>query len=340
MAELELRGLSCRVGAAMAVQDVSLSVDAGEVVALLGPAAAGKSALLAAIAGLLPLAAGSVWFRGHDLARVPPQRRGFGVAFQQPVLWPHLTVAGNVLYPLRLRRLERGRAEGRMQAALDLVQMLPLADRRPDRLSVAERQRVAVARAMVFGAPLLLFDAPLAALDAGERAELWQRLLELQPRLNGTLLVATRDVAEAQAMAGRIAVLHRGALQQVGTAAELYAAPRTRLVAELFGPANVLAGMLRELRPGGFVWVAEGVRLVQAVPAEPSRPALGSPVSLCLRPERIVMLADAAQADNEIAGNIVGWRQVGGTFDVSVSTPLGLLRLALPAGSLTCCEYR
>jgi iron(III) transport system ATP-binding protein len=234
-----------------ALDDVSLVVPPGEIVVLVGPSGCGKTTLLRAVAGLETPDAGVVEIHGRrcfDSASgtdVPPERRAVSMVFQNYALWPHLTAAQNVAYPLRAnRRSRRPRADAHRRARelLDVVGIGDLADQHPHQMSGGQRQRVALARALVAGSDLVLFDEPLSNVDAQVRTQLRRELLTMQRELGFAALFVTHDQAEAMELADRIAVMGCGRLVQLGTPREVYDRPATRYVARFIGSANELAG--------------------------------------------------------------------------------------------------
>ncbi|MDQ1105350.1 ABC transporter ATP-binding protein [Nocardioides zeae] len=237
---LRLRGVTVAYDGVPALADASLHLPAGEVLAVLGPSGSGKSTLLRAVAGLEPLAAGSVAFDGADLAGVPPHRRGFALMFQDGQLFGHLSVGRNVAYPLRLRRTPRATTQARVAELLALVGLEGYADRAPGTLSGGERQRVALARALACAPRLLLLDEPLSALDRALRERLAGDLAGILRAAGTTALLVTHDVDEAYAVADRVAVVRGGRVVQEGTVAEVDAAPRDAEVARLLGYPHVV----------------------------------------------------------------------------------------------------
>jgi thiamine transport system ATP-binding protein len=225
-----------------AVAGVSLALDEGEVLAVLGPSGCGKSTLLRAIAGLEPLRGGRVLAGGADQARVPTHRRGFALMFQDGQLFDHLTVARNVGYPLRLRRVGRAEVRRRVGELLDLVGLGSYADRLPGTLSGGERQRVALARALATDPRLLLLDEPLSALDAGLRERLAGELGAILRQAGTTALMVTHDHEEAFTVADRLAVMRSGRLVQEGPIADVWARPADTETALFLGYARVVAG--------------------------------------------------------------------------------------------------
>lgn len=327
---LALRGLTKRYGNFTAVDSVSLKVERGEFLTLLGPSGSGKTTILMCIAGFVAPTEGAVLLDGADITPLPPERRDFGMVFQGYALFPHMTVAENVAFPLRVRKLGAAEREAKVKAALDLVQLGRFADRLPRQLSGGQQQRVALARALVFDPALLLLDEPLSALDKKLRAELQEELKALHRRVGRTFVNVTHDQEEALSLSDRVAILNHGKLVQEGPPAHLYEHPRTRFVADFLGKSNFLHGTVQESVPEGFVIGAGTTRIVQSV-AKNRRPAHGSPVLLSLRPEKIALLNEDDAADNVVTGRIAAWSYLGAGYTLVVETPdLGALRVALP----------
>jgi putative spermidine/putrescine transport system ATP-binding protein len=329
---LALQGLGKRYGTFTAVDDVSLKVERGQFLTLLGPSGSGKTTILMCIAGFVEPTDGAVLLDGRDITALPPERRDFGMVFQGYALFPHMTVAENVAFPLRVRRMGAAEREAKVRAALDLVQLERFAERRPSQLSGGQQQRVALARALVFDPALLLLDEPLSALDKKLRAELQEELKALHRRVGRTFVNVTHDQEEALSLSDRVAILNHGKLVQEGAPAALYEQPHTRFVADFLGKSNFLHGVVRESDRGGFAVEAGGTRLVQALPPNASRPAPGTPALLSLRPEKIALLGADGGADNVVEGRIATWSYIGTGFALLVQVPgLGPLRVALPA---------
>jgi putative spermidine/putrescine transport system ATP-binding protein len=331
---LELRGLSKRYGSFVAVEDVSLRVERGEFLTLLGPSGSGKTTILMAIAGFTAPSGGAILLDGSDITGLPPEKRDFGMVFQGYALFPHMSVAENVAFPLRVRGLGRADRDAKVRAALDLVQLDRFAERRPAQLSGGQQQRVALARALVFDPALLLLDEPLSALDKKLRAELQEELKALHRRVGRTFVNVTHDQEEALSLSDHVAILNHGRLIQLGAPAQLYERPRTRFVADFLGKSNFLHGTVREVPAMGHGTMAlqsGATRLVQAAGAG-ARPALGSRALLSLRPEKIALLAEDDAADNSVTGEIASWAYLGAGFTLAVRTAdLGEIRVALPS---------
>lgn len=247
-ASVSLRNVRKTYGPVVAIDDVSLDIGAGEFLAMLGPSGSGKSTILMSIAGFEHPQGGEILLGGQPILRLPPHRRGIGTVFQRYALFPHMTVAENVAYPLRRRGFSRADVESEVNRALELVNLGTYQSRYPAQLSGGQQQRVAVARALVFRPPLLLMDEPLGALDRKLRQQMQLELKLLHKELGTTIVMVTHDQEEALSMADRIALLNSGALQQVGTPAELYEAPRTAFVAGFIGETNLLPVEIAERR--------------------------------------------------------------------------------------------
>ncbi len=329
---LTLRGLSKHYGSFVAVDQVSLEVEQGEFLTLLGPSGSGKTTILMAVAGFVAPSAGSILLDGSDITPLPPEKRNFGMVFQGYALFPHMTVAENVGFPLRVRGLSRADRDAKVRAALDLVQLGQFADRLPKQLSGGQQQRVALARALVFDPSLLLLDEPLSALDKKLRAELQEELKALHQRVGRTFVNVTHDQEEALSMSDRIAILNHGKLIQHGAPAELYERPRTRFVADFLGKSNFLEGVARLPTAQGFTLEAGGRNLAVRLAPGAAAPPDGARSLVSLRPEKVSLLAEGEATENAIEGRILAWAYLGTGFSLRVGTEaLGELRVALPA---------
>jgi putative spermidine/putrescine transport system ATP-binding protein len=300
--DLSLHGVTKRYEGAPAVDDLTLSARPGEFLFLLGPSGCGKTTTLRIVAGFVRPDAGEVRIRGHDVARVPPYRRRVGLVFQSYALFPHLTVAENVAFGLRMRHVGRAEIRERVKRALELVQLHGLDERLPRQLSGGQQQRVALARATVIEPDILLLDEPFSNLDQRLRQDLRQEVRGLQRRLGITSVFVTHDQEEALSMADRIALMRGGRLEQVGTPDELYEQPASPFVATFLGDCNVFRGTC-EGSDGGTAWLrtADGTR-VRGLPGTPA-PTAGSAVVGLVRPERM-RLTEANTAVNTLGGVI------------------------------------
>jgi sn-glycerol 3-phosphate transport system ATP-binding protein len=248
---IQLEGVAKHWGASRAVDGVTFSAEAGSFVVLLGPSGCGKSTTLRLIAGLDTPTAGTIRIGGRDVTHLAPAQRGLSMVFQSYALFPHMTVAENIVFGLRVRRV-RDR-EARLKRAAELLGLGPLLERKPSQLSGGQQQRVALGRAIVAEAPVCLMDEPLSNLDAQLRGEMRREIRALQRRLGMTMVYVTHDQTEAMTMADRVVLLRAGRIEQVGTPEELYAKPATAFTASFIGapPMNVMPNgeMLVGVRP-------------------------------------------------------------------------------------------
>jgi sulfate transport system ATP-binding protein len=251
---IRVQGVSRAFGELRAVDDVSFTVNPGELVALLGPSGGGKSTLLRIIAGLETADAGSVWLDGEEVGHLHARTRRVGFVFQHYALFRHMTVAQNVAFGLDVRAVPAAERDARVNELLDLMGLGGLGHRRPDGLSGGQRQRVALARALAPRPRLLLLDEPFAAIDARVREELRQWLRALHDEVHVTSLFVTHDQQEAFALADRVLVIHQGRLEQAGTPAEILDHPATEFIARFVGDVNVLDARARggEARAGAL----------------------------------------------------------------------------------------
>jgi thiamine transport system ATP-binding protein len=301
---LAVRALSVVYGATPAVADADLDLVEGRVLAVLGPSGCGKSTLLRAVAGL-EAASGTVAWRGADLSRTPTHQRGFALMFQDGQLFPQLTVARNVAYPLRLRRTPRAEAGARVAELLELVGLSGLADRLPATLSGGERQRVALARALAASPRLLLLDEPLSALDAGLRQRLAVDLRRILVEAGTTAVMVTHDHEEAFTVADDLAVMRAGRIVQAGPIADVWAAPVDAETALFLGYARVLDG-------------DSSTRLLRAAGLPPA-PAVA-----------VRRSALAVSADGPIPAEVVTVRTTPGQVRLVCSTELGEVDAVAP----------
>jgi iron(III) transport system ATP-binding protein len=321
MPGIRLAGLTKRYGDVAAVEGLDLDVRPGELVSLLGPSGCGKTTTLRLVAGFLAPESGEVWVGDRCLSSpavvIPPERRRMAMIFQSYALWPHMTVAANVAYGLRLKKgVSRAERDRRVRDILQSVQLGGFEHRYPGELSGGQQQRVAVARALVVEPEILLLDEPLSNLDANLREEMRFEIRRLHEAFGITTLYVTHDQGEAMVISDRIAVLHRGRTVQVGTAVELFEAPRTRFVAEFIGKTNLL-----DVTAETPDVVARGaLRLVIA--ADGLVP--GTPLTVSIRPHQIEVqpgpLAAAPDpAPNRLRGRVRRTSYLGDTADHEIA---------------------
>ncbi|WP_417433168.1 ABC transporter ATP-binding protein [Kiloniella sp.] len=239
---IKIENVGLSFGDVNVLKDINLDINPGEFFAFLGPSGSGKSTLLRAIAGFGPTPEGRILIGGDNITTLPPWKRNVGMVFQSYALWPHMSVRKNIAFGLEERKVPKTEIDGRVEEALDLVDLKHLADRRPSQLSGGQQQRIALARTIVVEPRILLLDEPLSNLDANLRVQMRRDILTLQRKLGLTTIFVTHDQEEANTTSDRIAVLNDGIIQQVGTPQELYDNPHNRFVASFLGTANILDG--------------------------------------------------------------------------------------------------
>jgi putative spermidine/putrescine transport system ATP-binding protein len=319
---LALRRISKSYGAVTAVADLSLQLAKGEFLSLLGPSGSGKTTTLTMIAGLLQPTAGEILLEGRPVTPLPPYKRNIGVVFQNYALFPHMTVAKNIAFPLTMRGAARGEIAERVRKVLKLVGLPDHGSRYPRQLSGGQQQRVALARAMVFEPPILLMDEPLGALDKKLREHMQLEIKRLHRELGMSIIYVTHDQEEALVMSDRIAVFNLGRLEQVGTPTELYERPATRFVAEFIGESNIFPGVSGAAANGFCTLDSAGMRL-RAVATRPL--AEGERAVISVRPERIALQAGepASATENVIGGRVTDVVYLGRSRKYVVRTAAG-----------------
>jgi len=324
LADLEVAGLTVRYGPALALDQLNLTINSGEMFVLLGGSGSGKTTLLRALGGFIQPAAGRIVLAGQDITALPPHRRPVNTTFQSYALFPHMSVADNVGFGLRRQGMGRADIATRVASLLDLVRLREFAVRKPDALSGGQRQRVALARALAPRPRLLLLDEPLSALDRSLREQTRQELLRVQRETGTTFVLVTHDQDEALAMATRIGLLHQGRLAQVGTPADIYERPASRFVAEFMGAANILPATVRTAGPDATLDL-DGIGTAQAVGPAPC--AAGSALHVALRPERLRIAPGAATGVNTAPGTVMDSAYRGGAVDHRVRLDGGAMLL-------------
>ena len=259
--ELRLRGVSRNFGGTVALTGLDLAIQSGEFIALLGPSGCGKSTALNCLAGLLPLSDGSIWLDQQRIDQLRPERRGFGMVFQNYALFPHLTVRRNVGFGLVMRGVSRKEIRRRVDAALELVQLAEQAHKLPGRLSGGQQQRVAIARAIVIEPPVILMDEPLSNLDAKLRLEMRAEIKRIHRNLGRTTIYVTHDQDEALSLADRIVVLNEGRTLQIGSPEEVYTKPANLQVARFMGYRNILELGVEKVEERRAWLAGPGIRL-------------------------------------------------------------------------------
>ena len=314
MTHLTLQAVTKRFHTAYAVDHVDLTVPDGKLVCFLGPSGCGKTTLLRIIAGLETPSSGTVAFAGRDLTHVPANRRDFGMVFQSLALFPHMTVAENIAYPLRLRRIEKSAQEKRVAELLELIQLPHMANRPVTQLSGGQRQRVAIARAIASSPKLLLLDEPLSALDAKLREAMQVEIRLLQQRLGITTIMVTHDQREAMTMADEIVVMEKGRIAQVGRPLDIYRDPVNEFVADFIGLGNILPVTFDG---GDRIGLPGGQQIT--VNATPRAPAEAGDIRLLIRPEDVcVRPVTPNPGPNSLAGKVTFIRDVGASLEATI----------------------
>ena len=291
---IRIEGINLSYGSNHVLRNVDLDIGPGELFAFLGPSGCGKTTLLRLIAGFKHADTGRVLIGGQDISGLPPWKRDVGMVFQSYALWPHMSVARNVAFGLEERSVPRAEITKRVKAALDLVGLTSLGERRPSQLSGGQQQRVALARTIAIEPKVLLLDEPLSNLDAKLRVQVRRELRDLQQRLGLTTIFVTHDQEEANTICDRIAVMNEGLVQQVGTPRELYEQPVNLFVASFLGTANILEGRVTG-EGAARVFEAEGGLRVP-IPPDASVPA---GAKMTFRPQDVTIIHDGETPDAE-----------------------------------------
>jgi iron(III) transport system ATP-binding protein len=317
--KIVLRDVEKRFGAVAAVDRVTLEIADGELFTLLGPSGCGKTTLLRTIAGFYPVDGGEIRFGDRRVDGLPPYERNIGMVFQNYALWPHMTVAANVTYGLRLRKLGAAEIARRLEVGLRKVNLSGLATRYPGQLSGGQQQRVALARALVLSPDILLLDEPLSNLDAKIRVQVRAEIRTLQRELGITTVYVTHDQEEALSLSDRVAVMRDGRVLQVATPKELYERPITRFVADFVGTNNFIAGICR---------VRVGDHVVVESPLGPLRGCATMGVAtnarcvVAVRPENLTL---GGEAENAVDGKIMLASYLGSVLRYDVAAADGMI---------------
>ena len=291
-------------GEVLVVKDLNLDIAKGEFVTMLGPSGSGKTTCLMMLAGFEPATHGEIYLNGEPINNVPPHKRGIGMVFQNYALFPHMTVAENLAFPLEVRGMSKADQAVKVKRALEMVELGEMGGRRPAQLSGGQQQRVAVARSLVFDPELILMDEPLGALDKQLREQMQYEIKHIHDNLGVTVVYVTHDQAEALTMSDRIAVFNDGIIQQISSPDTLYEAPETSFVAQFIGENNKLNGVIQSIDKDGTTMVklatgevikANGVNIGN----------VNDKTTMSLRPERVQINPKKGSVPNIISGKIV-----------------------------------
>lgn len=323
---VDIHQISKVYGQTVAVNQVSLGIKPGEFVSLLGPSGSGKTTLLMMIAGFETPNQGKISIGERDVTTLPANKRNIGMVFQKYALFPHRTVAENLAFPLRMRRVGRAEVERKVSAALDMVRLSNLRDRLPSQLSGGQQQRVALARAVIYDAPVILMDEPLGALDKKLRQEMQLEIKQLQERLGATVIYVTHDQEEALTMSDRMAVMANGVIQQVGSPNELYNKPENAFIAGFLGEMNFIPAVVAT-SGAGTCTLKVGDHIVSAS----GEATAGERRSLAVRPELMTVQARAAGGLPGVVSHVIF---NGSTTTILVTIQSGeVIRVDVPSAS-------
>jgi putative spermidine/putrescine transport system ATP-binding protein len=291
-------------GSFHAVRRLNLSIGRGEFLTFLGPSGSGKTTTLNMLAGFERPSQGAITLDGKSVDRLPPYERNIGMVFQNYALFPHMSVADNVAFPLSVRKIAKAEIGPRVTRALEMVQLERFKDRRPAQLSGGQQQRVALARALVFQPTLVLMDEPLGALDKKLREHMQIELKQIHEMLGVTIVYVTHDQSEALTMSDRVAIFESGSIVQIGTPDRLYNEPATAFVASFIGENNALDGVVESVSNGRcVVALPKGLKVASLAIGDVSP---GAPVQLTIRPERIALYPAGGPSDNRLQATVDG----------------------------------
>jgi len=310
--KLKTRDLRKTYGPVIALTGANIDLEEGKFLTLLGPSGSGKTTMLMLIAGLSQPDSGEVWIDGRLATYAPPHKRDIGMVFQNYALFPHLTVAENIAFPLRMRDKSETDIRREVARVLDLVQLPEIGGRLPRALSGGQQQRIALARCIVYRPSIVLMDEPLGALDKKLRDQMKLEIKRLHTELGTTVLYVTHDQEEAMVMSDRICLMNNSRIEQIGSPADLYFSPRSVFAADFLGESNLLDAQVAAVDGGEVTLISTAGVLLRAKPAEGRAVRSGEAVKLMVRPEMLSVLQPGAKADNVIEARLMDVILVGG----------------------------
>ena len=330
-------------GETLVVKDFNVDIARGEFLTMLGPSGSGKTTCLMMLAGFEPATNGEIYLNGKPINNVPPHKRGIGMVFQNYALFPHMSVAENLAFPLKVRGMDKSTIEQKVHRALEMVRMPEFKGRRPGQLSGGQAQRIAVARALVFEPDLVLMDEPLGALDKNLREEMQYEIKHIHEQLGVSVVYVTHDQAEALTMSNRIAVFNDGVVQQLAAPDVLYEKPENSFVAQFIGENNKLQGTITDRKDDTVHVKLSTGQNVKALAVNCG--AVGEDTMLSIRPERVIIGEEVANDENKLEGTVeeliylgdhIRCRmEVGGHDDFIVKVPNSHAHAALKVGEAT-----
>jgi putative spermidine/putrescine transport system ATP-binding protein len=319
--KLKISGLAKRYGDVVALAPTDLEVAEGEFLTLLGPSGSGKTTLLGLIAGLSTPDEGQLLINGQDVTYGAPYERDIGMVFQNYALFPHMTIAENIAFPLKMRKVDAASAKKRALEALELVRLPHVAQRYPKELSGGQQQRIALARCLVYRPSIVLMDEPLGALDKKLRDQMQLEIKRIHRELGTTIVYVTHDQEEAMTMSDRICLMNHGRIEQLGSPSDLYFRPRTLFVADFLGESNLFEGTVERIEGGeAHVTLSQGGGRARATVHAPL--AAGNKVRVMVRPQNIAVRAEGAEV-NAVRGKVLDSMITGSLTKLYVQSPAG-----------------
>ncbi len=322
MSSVRLKGVVKEFGPVVAVRSIDLEVREGEFLTLLGPSGCGKTTTLRLIAGFIEATRGTIFLGEEDVTYVPPQKREIGMVFQDYALFPHMTIADNIGFGLKVRNAPKSEIDARVNELLEMIKLPDFGDRYPSEVSGGQAQRIAVARAVAFGPKVLLMDEPLGALDLKLREFMQIELRTLQRELGITTVYVTHDQTEAMSMSDRIAVINNGEIEQLDTAERIYNNPRTKFVADFVGKINLIHGEVVDV--DGELAIIEAVGSRFRIPRSDDT-VVGSKLAIGIRPEHLSLVPEGSEVDrrNAITGTVTNQFFAGNILRTDVDIGVG-----------------